>query len=77
MQNNMNYIILKDKVNRIKEKIINIDENMTELKELTKESILIDNEVLDNDLFELINNTNTAIINNINNTIIPNINKKL
>ena len=77
MQNNTYYIILRDKINEIKEKIISFDENMIELKESMKESILINDEVLNNDLFELIFSENKEINNNINYNIIPRINKKL
>ncbi len=70
MQNNTYYIILKDKLNEIKGKTTNINENINELKELMKDSILIDNEVLNNDLFELISDKNIEINDIINNTIV-------
>ena len=77
METNEYYIILRDKLNEIREKTTNIEEVTNNLKETMKESILIDNEVLNNDLFELINNNITEIINNIDYNIIPIINKKI
>ena len=70
METNEYYIILKAKLNEIKIKITNIKNDVNALKEATKESILIDNEVLNNNLFELIYDKNIEINEIINNTII-------
>ena len=70
METNEYYIMLKAKLNEIKIKITNIKNDVNALKEATKESILIDNEVLNNNLFELIYDKNIEINEIINNTII-------
>ena len=46
METNEYYIMLKAKLNEIKGKITNVKNDVNTLKEAMKESILIDNEVL-------------------------------
>ena len=70
METNEYYIMLKAKLNEIKGKITNVKNDVNTLKEAMKESILIDNEVLNNNLFELIYDKNIEINEIINNTII-------
>ncbi len=71
------YKQLYEKVKILRNKLYDLEEQRTMLRNTVKEAILINDEIIFKDKFDNIKSSNNKIINEITNTVIPNISNKL
>lgn len=71
------YRQLREKLYNIKNKLNILDDVYDDLNILMKETLLIDDQVVNEDIFKSLKTDNKKIINELTNTIIPQINNKI
>lgn len=71
------YRILKSKLVIIKNKLNNLQDEYNDLNAILKETLLIDENILEKDKLNSIINDNQSILNELTNVIIPTVNSKM
>lgn len=71
------YLQLRVKLYNIKNKLNIQNDNYDDLNILIKETLLVDNDIIENDLFKSLKKENEQIIAELTNIVIPKINNKL
>ena len=64
-----NYQELQRDLTDIKNKVLELDDLLIELKRYMLDTLIIDNKVLDNDLYKELLNNNDDVIDNLNDAI--------
>lgn len=71
------YIKLRSNLYNIKNKLIDLQDDYNYLTSITKQSLLIDNEMVDENLFKNLNSNNKNVIKELTNVVIPRVNNKI
>lgn len=72
-----NYLSLYNDLSKIKNKIKDLDLSHDELESILKESLLINNEMLNNETFDTVKKTEQQILDELTNEIIPRVIKNM
>jgi len=71
------YRILKANVIEIRNDLRELNEDLLKLKGKMKNGLMIDNKIVEEELYDSINKSNESIIEEINYQVIPNINNNI